>query len=159
MAREIMRRSASDNKYLHRDFHASLNLGLEYLRRRFGDESVREYLRQFALAFYAPLKQALREKGLDAVKEHYLQIFAVEEALDCLELASSAGELTVFVKRCPAVAHIRAGGAEVSPLFDETTNTVMKAVCEDTPYSFELVSYDAQTGASTQRFFKRRLGQ
>jgi hypothetical protein len=47
MPKEVMRRKASDNDYLHRDFHLTLNMGIEYLREKFGDEAVGEYLEQF----------------------------------------------------------------------------------------------------------------
>ena len=54
MAREVVRRTAQDNRYLHKDFHGALSVGLEYVEHHFGEEAVRDYLRQFARAFYAP---------------------------------------------------------------------------------------------------------
>ena len=69
MAIEQMVRSASDNKYIHKDFHNALNLGITYLRESYGDEAVREYLRQFADAFYSPLKKAMCDRGLVALEE------------------------------------------------------------------------------------------
>ena len=47
MPKEIMRRKAADNDYLHRDFHGALSEGLNYLEERFGPESVKEYLHRF----------------------------------------------------------------------------------------------------------------
>ena len=47
MAKEIMRRTASDNEYLHKDFHASMNIGLEFLRKNYGKEGVIDYLKTF----------------------------------------------------------------------------------------------------------------
>ena len=44
---------------------------------------------------------------------------------------------------------------KVSPLFVETTRTVNEAICEGTPFAFELVEYDEQTGKSIQRFYRR----
>ena len=49
-----MRRTASDNVYLHKDFHGALSAGIEYLHQRYGEDAVREYLRRFTLAFHAP---------------------------------------------------------------------------------------------------------
>jgi len=42
MPKEVMRRQASDNRYLHRDFHGAMSLALEYLRIRYGEDAVRE---------------------------------------------------------------------------------------------------------------------
>lgn len=155
MAREIMERKASDNKYLHRDFHNLMNMGIEYLREKFGEGPVREYLRQFASAYYAPLKASLKENGLAAVLEYYKKIYTAEEAIENVEFALSNDELVIRVKQCPAVEHIRKSNIPVSPLYHELTKTVNETVCEGTPFVFELLKYDHETGASVQRFYKK----
>lgn len=38
MPKEIMRRQASDNIYLHKDFHIALNYGIEYLFQHYGED-------------------------------------------------------------------------------------------------------------------------
>ena len=63
MPKEVMRRNAKDNKYLHKDFHGALSVGLDYVKNNYGEEAVREYLRQFAEAFYSPLKEDLIRRG------------------------------------------------------------------------------------------------
>ena len=105
MAKEVMERRASDNKYLHKDFHNLMNLGIEYIREKYGEDSVREYLARFAKAYYAPLKSALLKKGLIAVKEHYEKIYETEEALDFVSMSLSEDELIINVEKCPAVTH------------------------------------------------------
>lgn len=69
MTKEVIDRRASDNEYLHKDFHGALSAGIEYLQKNYGTQAVRDYLRQFALAFYSPLKKALGKRGLVAIKE------------------------------------------------------------------------------------------
>ena len=70
MAREVMRRRASDNPYFHRDFHVTLNQGLIYLQERFGPAAVRDYLRQLGRTFYSPLSESLRRGGLGAIRQY-----------------------------------------------------------------------------------------
>ena len=60
MGREVVSRAARDNRYLHKDFHGALSVGLRYLEREFGEEAVRQYLRQFAAEFYSEWAEALR---------------------------------------------------------------------------------------------------
>ena len=43
----VMDRRAADNKYLHRDFHISNDLGAAYIAEKYGPEGVDEYLRTF----------------------------------------------------------------------------------------------------------------
>ena len=41
MAKRVMDRRAADNKYLHRDFHVSGDLGIQYVGERYGDNGVK----------------------------------------------------------------------------------------------------------------------
>ena len=154
MAREVMRRSASDNEYLHKDFHGALGAGIEYLHQHFGEDAVRAYLRQFAASYYAPLIAAVKERGLVALKECFDKTYEVEGG--AVQMALSPDELVLRVDACPAVAHMREHGYAVARLWVETTRTVNEALCEGTPFAAELVEYDEQTGRSVQRFYRRR---
>ncbi len=149
-----MRRRAANNVYLHKDFHGALNQALIYVEEHFGADALREYLYQFARAFYAPLTSRLREDGLAALREYFEGVCALESA-EC-RIEESPDELILRIARCPAVAHIRKMGLTLSPYFLETTRAVNEAICEGTPYEAELLEYDPETGRSVQRFSRRR---
>jgi hypothetical protein len=153
MPKEIMRRRAADNPYLHKDFHGALSCGIQYLHDRYGAESVRDYLRQFTDAWHAPLKAALRERGLAAVAEYVTRIYETEGADFAVE--GGGEELVLRVAACPAVMHMREHGYPVADLWIETTRTVYDRLCEGTPFAFELVEYEEATGRSVQRFSRR----
>ena len=153
MPREVMHRQAADNLYLHKDFHGALSVGLEYLHSRFGEQAVRDYIRQFAQSFYSPLREAMAARGLAALKEHLERIYAVEGGQ--VQLESSGESLTLRVAACPAVTHIKSHGYCLARLFAETTRTLYPAICEGTPYAATIVSYDAATGAAEVRFQRR----
>jgi hypothetical protein len=151
MAREVMERRAADNAYLHKDFHSALNCGIVYLQRHFGEAAVREWLRDFALHWYGPLRQRLAAGDLGALRQHVEAIYRVEGAE--VRLEQGPDELVLHVSACPAVMHLRSRGEEVSPLFIETTRTVNEALCAGTPFAAELLS--SETGRSVQRFRRR----
>ena len=153
MPREVMRRQAADNAYLHKDFHGALSCGLDYLESHYGAEAVREYLRDFVRAYYAPLRDALRRDGLPALRQHFEHLYRVEGGE--VEFALSADELVIRVAACPAVTHMRRQGYPVARSFLETTRTVNEALCEDSPFAAELVAYAPETGRSVQRFYRR----
>ena len=153
MTKEVMDMRASDNAYLHRDFHGALSAGIEYLHERYGEEAVRKYLRQFTVSFYAPLISNLKEKGLSVLREHFEKMYKIEEGE--IEITFSENELLISVKDCPAVMHMREHGYKVARLFHETTETVNNTICEGTPFAAELVEYDETTGQSIQRFYRR----
>ena len=154
MAKQVMRRQASDNEYLHKDFHGALSSGIEYLDQHYGEDAVREYLREFTLTYYAPLRQDLHERGLVALKEHFEALYRTEGAE--ADISYQAGELVIRVPACPAVTHMRHNGYAVARLFHETTRTVNEALCEGTPFQAELAEYDAETGGGLQRFTEER---
>ncbi len=149
----MMERKGSDNIYLHKDFHGALSAAIEYLHRNYGDEAVRDYLRRFTAVFYAPLISDIKRRGLIALKEHFERVYAAEGAP--VRIVCSNDELVIDLEACPAVTHMRKQGYPVAALFHETTRTVNEALCDDTPFSAELVEYDPKTGRSIQRFVRR----
>lgn len=153
MDKRIMRRTAADNPYRHPDFHGALSNGIEYLDRTYGPEAVREYLWQFSSAFYAPLKQKIAEQGLDALREYLENLYGSEGGR--IHLRATDDELLVDVESSPDVTHMRKAGYQVARLYREVTGTVNEAICEGTPFKFELLEYDEQTGRSVQRFTRR----
>ena len=155
--KEVMNRTAGDNAYLHKDFHAALSTALFYLEETYGAEAVREYLRQFAATFYTGLKADLKRRGLIALQEHYAHIYKIEEGDVRFEATRDA--LTMHVTACPAVMYMREHDRPVSPLWHETTKTVNETICEGTPFMADLVDYDEQTGRSTVRFSRRPQGR
>ncbi len=153
MTKEVMERRASDNEYLHRDFHGALSSALIYLEQHFGPEAVREYLREFARRYYAPLREDIAERGLEAVADRLRRVYEDEGADVCIELDREG--LIVEVEACPAVAHMRGHGYEVAPMWRETIRSVNEGICEGSAYDFELLEYCEETGASKGRFVAR----
>ena len=44
MVKQVIERKASDNEYLHKDFHCALSVGIEYLEQNYDEDAVRRYL-------------------------------------------------------------------------------------------------------------------
>ena len=153
MTRQTIRQKSTDTNYFHRDFHIALNYGIIYLQQKFGKESVRDYLAQFANSYYAPLKNRLIGTGLSAIKEHYEKTYKTEGAQ--YEMNMSDDELRLHLFASPAVGHIKASGHQASPHFHETVLTVNREICRDTPFDCEMTDYDFENGAYRLRFFKR----
>ncbi|MCX6993097.1 MAG: hypothetical protein NT011_08155 [Kiritimatiellaeota bacterium] len=153
MPKQTMTRKASDNVYLHKDFHGALSNGIEYIHEKYGAEAVRDYLRQFAGTYYAPLKEDLIRRGLIALKEHYDKIFKAEGGK--VRFTLSDCELQIEVETNPAVQHLRAQKIPVARLFSETIRTVGEELCAGTPFAVELLAYDEASGRYAQRFYRK----
>jgi hypothetical protein len=158
MPRHVMTRRASDNRYLHKDFHGALSLAIDYLDRNYGEEAVRSYLRQFTRCYYSELKESIAERGLVALAEHFAGVYGIEGGSASIRLSESGDELSIEVDECPAVAHMRRRGFKIARLFVETTRTVNAALCEGTPFEYDLLEYDPETGRSRERFSRKAGG-
>ena len=155
---EKMVRKASDNKYLHRDFHIGLNFGIGYIAKLHGEPAVIEYLKEYAKVFHKPLTDDVKKRGLAALLDYFTKQYETEEAASDISFESSENELKIYIKKCPAITHIRKTGNEIEPMYVETTRTVNETIVEGTRYAFELISFDIDTGKSEQRFYKREAG-
>jgi len=96
MPKFTLDRRASDNPYFHPDFHGALSAALTYLEQTHGPETVCAYLRRFTRVYYAPLREALRERGLAALEEHFRSIYAREGGE--VEIVCTADSLVIRVR-------------------------------------------------------------
>ena len=151
---EKMVRKVSDNKYFHRHFHVGLSFGLDYIAELYGEDAVKEYLQQYTRVYHKPLIEKIKKDGLDALQDYFKWLYEIEEAPEVISFERDGGELIIEIEKCPVIEYIKDEGEKVSPYFIETTNTVNKTLVEDTPYAFEMISFDKETGKSRQRFYK-----
>lgn len=149
---EIMDRRASQNEYLHRQFHNGVDQGVAYLGSHYGDETVVDYLQTFTRNFYQTLMTQIRTEGLGAMKAHLERIYEIEHASDVLSAQLDQNTLTVNISRCPAVSYMHEVGSTPSPWYSMTTRVVMETIAADTGYQFVMDAYDEQTGAASYRF-------
>lgn len=148
-----MHRSAGDNEYFHKDFHSSMNMGVEYLGKKYGTETVVQYLREFVDHVYGNLIKAMQERGLEALREKILDTYQREKASELVKTTLKENCLQVEVSSCPAVTHLHATGRTVSSWYVYTTTTVMEALAEKIGAKFSMDSYDEATGKASYRIY------
>ncbi len=144
----VVDRRAGDNRYLHREFHNYLSMGVDYVGRRFGKEAAERYLARFAHNYYRPLIEEIREKGFEVLEAFIHKTYEAEEASELLRTECTANKLEVYVDACPAVRYLKAAGWEPSEWYSLTTETVMKTIADESGYTFSMISYDPANGAA-----------
>jgi hypothetical protein len=50
---------------------------------------------------------------------------------------------------------MKVNNVKPSALYSETSNTVYRTICKGTPFVFELLEYDNETGRSKMKFSRR----
>ena len=143
--KKVMERRASDNKYLHRDFHCTLNIGIDYLGHRYGEDAVKEYIIRFVHSYYSPM-------GLEGLQKYFRDVFEAEESSDLLSLERWDGYLRVNISDCPAIKFMRSIGTEPSKWYGYTTTLLYSELAKVCGLGFELISYEPVTGRASFEF-------
>ena len=150
----VMDRRAGDNEYFHRDFHSSMNNGVEYLGSKYGVEAVEEFLTRYTHNVHRLTIKAVQEKGLSAVADFIKDTYRKEKAEDVLTIELTEDTLLVNVAHCPAVKHLKETDRVVSQWYSYTTKTIMETLAQAGNLKFVMDSYDEGTGKAEYHFEK-----
>lgn len=145
-------RKAADNKYLHRDFHISADIGITYVGENYGDDAVKDYLTQYAKSFYKPLAEDVKKNGLKSLEENFENVYKKEEWTEYLHTTLTENELTVKIDKCPAVTFMKSTGHTPSKWYKETTYTVYSVLAEMCKLSFSVKYYNEEDGSTEFKF-------
>ncbi len=149
---KTMHRESSDNEYFHPDFHSSLNMGVHYLGKKYGEASLTAYLARYTQNVYRQTIEKIKKEGLSALEQFIVGTYQKEKAPEVLSTTLKEGVLQVEIARCPGVAHLQKTGRNVSPWYKYTTQTVMQTIARESGLVFAMEKYDEATGAAKYNF-------
>ncbi len=150
----VMDRRAGDNEYFHKDFHSSMNNGVEYLGEKYGAEAVKEFLQIYTEHVHRSTIDRIRTEGLSGIRDNIVDTYTKEKALDVLTVELTEDKLSVKIAYCPAVKHLKETQRDVSKWYRYTTETVMETLAKAGGFRFIMDSYDEETGAAAYHFEK-----
>ena len=145
---------SQDTEYFHRDFHSSMNMGIDFVAKEHGEDALRDYLIMYTLDVYKPTLEAMKEDVLGAIEEKIRSTYKFEKSEDALTIKNDGNKLLVEVLYCPAVKHLKKTGREVSKWFSATTEVVMETLAKEGGIKFEMEFYDDETGKARYSFTK-----
>ncbi len=145
-------RRASDNTYLHKDFHGAFCYSIKYLDENFGPEETDNYLRRVARSYFRPLSENLKKEGLAALEKHFRHIFTLEEG--GFEIRYEGPTLVLDVKKCPAVEHLKNTGRLHTVRICRSTEILNDTICSDAGYE-STCEYVPGAGRCVQKFRKK----
>ena len=144
---------ASDNEYLHKDFHGALCYGIKYLDDNFGQDATTEYLKQVGKTYFAPLAAQLKKDGLQALENHWKKVFTKEGGK--FKLYYQDHTLVLTVEKCPAIAHLKKIGQLFTNRFCESTIVINETICAEAGYRCSC-QYQPGKGKCIQKFWKEK---
>lgn len=136
------------------DFYFATNATFRFILKRFGMNGLRRYWADIGTAYYRPVTERWQRGGMTGVANYWRAFFAAEPAAE-VEIRVTPDAVTLDVKTCPAIKHLRDNHREVVPCFCQHCYFVSEAMAEPAGLT---VRVRGGNGACVQRFSKREAG-
>ena len=133
-----MHRNAADNEYFHKDFHSSLNNGINYLGKNYGVEVLKDYLQKFTNNVYKNVIANISKRGIEAIKEKIVDTYIKEKSEEVLHIKEEADKTIFEIDYCPAVKHLNDTGRKVTPWFEYSTTVIMEVFAKYAALKFTM---------------------
>ena len=134
------------------DFYFAINATFRFIEQQFGSEGLRRYWRELGASYYAPVTAAWKRGGVAAVADYWRAFFAAEPGAE-VEVATTGEEVTLEVRVCPAIKHLRAHQRQIVPCFCQHCYYVSEAMAAPAGLTVRVEGGD---GACRQTFLPRR---
>lgn len=135
------------------DFYFATNAMFRHLHDRYGKESLVDYWRRLGREYYRPRWERWRAGGLAALAADWQAYFAEEPQAE-VECCVEGDHVTLEIRICPAIKHLRDRQREVMSCFCEHCDYIGGAMAQEAGYTFERFGGD---GSCRQQFTQRRV--
>lgn len=133
------------------DFYFAINATFRFVLNKFGLEGLRRYWSDLGARYFAPVSVSWSAGGLPAVADYWRAFFAAEPGSD-VEVRSDDTTVTVNVRVCPAIAHLRKAGREIVPCFCQHCYFIGEAMAAPAGLTLRV---EGGNGSCRQTFFHR----
>ena len=133
------------------DFYFAINATFRFVLQKLGLAGLRRYWTELGTHYFAAVSEGWRRRGLEGVAAYWRAFFAAEPGA---EVNVHAGEQTVTleVKVCPAIRHLRDHGREIVPCFCQHCYFVSEAMAAPAGLT---VRIEGGNGSCRQTFARR----
>jgi hypothetical protein len=133
------------------DFYLAINATFRFVLGKFGIEGLRAYWTDLGARYFAPVTARWRAGGLPAVAAYWRAFFAAEPGADVV-VSESPDAITLDVKVCPAIKHLRAHGRVIVPCFCQHCYFINEAMAAPAGFT---VRVEGGNGACRQTIRRR----
>ena len=133
------------------DFYFAINATFRFILGRFGIEGLRQYWTDLGKRYYAPVSVIWKNRGLAGVASYWKAFFAAEPGAD-VEVTASENAVTLEVKVCPAIHHLRKHGRQIVPCFCQHCYYVSEAMAAPAGFTVRVSGGD---GACRQILYRQ----
>ena len=139
---------------IHKDFHGALSVGFEFLAKKYGKETLDEYLKEAGRNIYKELIEKIKNEGLKALEKYWQNIFTLEKGDFKIEMKDDE-EIILKVKKCPALEHMRKMNYSIYKDFCRQCKIINEVIAEETGLASEVIS-NQEKGSCIQKFWRKK---
>lgn len=132
------------------DFYFAINATFSFIGTRFGMDGLRRYWTGLGTDYFAPVSAKWRAGGMTSIAAHWRAFFAAEPGAE-VEVCETADMITVEVKVCPAIKHLRENGRYILPCFCEHCYFINEAIAASAGFTARV---DGGNGSCRQTFHR-----
>lgn len=132
------------------DFYFAINATFRFVLERLGIEGLRQYWRDLGGRYFAPVSERWSGGGVPAVAEYWRAFFAAEPGAD-VTVQTEGESVSLEVRVCPAIKHLRDNGREIVPCFCQHCYFISEAIAAPAQLT---VRVEGGNGSCRQRFFR-----
>lgn len=133
------------------DFYMAINATFRFIQNKFGIDGLRQYWTDLGTRYSAPITAKWRTGGLPAIAAHWRAFFAAEPGA-VVAVHETPDTVTLDVKVCPAIQHLRANQREILPCFCQHCYFLSEAIATPAGYTVRVAGGN---GACRQTFHPR----
>jgi hypothetical protein len=133
------------------DFYFAINATYRFVLARFGPDGLRKYWTDLGARYFAPVAAHWNTGGLAAVADYWRAFFAAEPNAE-VDVVETPDAVTLEVKICPAIRHLRANGREIVPCFCQHCYFISEAIAAPAGLTVRIAGGN---GSCRQTFLRR----
>ena len=118
---------------LHKDFHILFCNTLHYLQENFGEDALKDVLKNTAQNVYRTIYEKLRSGDVSELLEFW-EYYLEREGAD-YTIKKFDDEIHLIVQSCPLLRHLQKNGLLTDPIACQATAFFNDALCENTPFT------------------------
>jgi hypothetical protein len=137
------------------DFYFAVNAIFRHIHDQYGKPALIDYWQSLGRDYYARRTRAWKEGGPEAVAADWREYFSHEPQAD-VQTSVTGSAVTLDVRLCPAIKHLRDHKRDIVPYFCEHCDHVCGAMASSAGFSFERTG---GMGSCQQRFVKLNVSK
>lgn len=133
------------------DFYLAIHATFRFIHNREGLAGLRKYWTALGRGYFAPVSAKWSARGLAAISAYWRAFFAAEPGAD-VEVLETVDRVTVRVKICPAIQHLRDMHREILPCFCQHCYFINEEISKPAGFTARV---SGGNGSCVQTFYRR----